>query len=394
MATSFSFWHLIFSPLFSFHPPSRQLRTRECVDTDFFLYCATKSPIIESSSNLRFHPFDIAYPHLTQQFVSAKLDPNVNHWDVIYDFSANDATIPQPHSIIIHTIPPLITLRCFNDGKEIDGDFKDTPIKIAYPSQSEMRVEKGAPTAAPIATESSTSTSADNTASPSVASVESSSTKMESFGSSSIGSSTSSVPAFEAGVAPTLPHADIQSKLDETKSETTTTEPTDKGEATNTPNESSSSSTNTGAVSAAASESVSSDVSAPVVVKEASFSITTSAEDATRALFELAGVTYVPPPTQPVAPVTAAASSPMESSPEPVVDQEKAFENWFTHTPGMVSQTAGSAEPLPAVAAAEAERLKAIEVRRAEAEAKAQEAKAAASAQMKEFYAQREEEQR
>ncbi len=28
----------------------RQLRTRECVDSDFYLYCATKSPIIESSS--------------------------------------------------------------------------------------------------------------------------------------------------------------------------------------------------------------------------------------------------------------------------------------------------------------------------------------------------------
>ncbi|EGB12705.1 hypothetical protein AURANDRAFT_7976, partial [Aureococcus anophagefferens] len=41
----------------------QQLRTRDCADTTFYLYAATE-PIVESSQNLSFAPFNVAYDGL------------------------------------------------------------------------------------------------------------------------------------------------------------------------------------------------------------------------------------------------------------------------------------------------------------------------------------------
>lgn len=46
--------------------------------------------MIEASSNLRFGPFNMTYPHLKEHAERAKLDPLVNKWELIFDFSLKD----------------------------------------------------------------------------------------------------------------------------------------------------------------------------------------------------------------------------------------------------------------------------------------------------------------
>lgn len=68
---------------------SKQLRTRDCVQCDFYLYSQT-DPIIETSSAMRFAPFNGAYNGLRQHFMAARLDPTNNHWSRVYDFNDPD----------------------------------------------------------------------------------------------------------------------------------------------------------------------------------------------------------------------------------------------------------------------------------------------------------------
>jgi len=399
----------------------RQLRTRECVDTDLFLYCATKSPIIESSSNLRFHQFNVSYPHLRSQFAAAKLNPDVNHNDLVYDFSANDDSIPRPHSTIVSVVPPLVRLRCFLDGIEIDGDCTDTPLTTVYPSVVEESVHKtstaasaAAPSpaskpAAPVM-ESFGSNSAAPVASPSP--VAAAATSAEA---ASPPPSAAAVPAFEEGVAPSIPAEMIQ-PTDVSASllaaaPASPAEQTDgavspaASDATAASSVAVDAASTTADVTAAAAAAPSTEaataaspeaVSSPVVVKDASFTILTSAEDATKALYALAGVAYEEP--QPAAPAAsvAAASAPVpavESTPSPV-DEDARLAAWFSSAPGMTTGasvvSAEQAALEARVAEAERKRLEALEKRRADAAAQSASTKAAAAASLQEFYSQRE----
>jgi len=65
---------------------ARQLRTRDCRDCTFYLYCATE-PVIETSTRLRFAPYNAAYPQLGSHFTSANLAPAGNLWYAVYDFN-------------------------------------------------------------------------------------------------------------------------------------------------------------------------------------------------------------------------------------------------------------------------------------------------------------------
>ena len=44
-------------------------------------------PVIEASSGLTFAPFNIGYPKLREQCEAAKLNPAVNRWELVFDFS-------------------------------------------------------------------------------------------------------------------------------------------------------------------------------------------------------------------------------------------------------------------------------------------------------------------
>ena len=54
-----------------------------------YLY-ALNDPIIESSQNLTFAPYNVAYPGLDKQAAQVGFDTTVNKWDLIFDFNKED----------------------------------------------------------------------------------------------------------------------------------------------------------------------------------------------------------------------------------------------------------------------------------------------------------------
>ena len=71
------------------HVACGQFRCRNLYDSVVYLYVAN-DPIIESSNNLTFAPFNVGYPHLDEQVKAAGLNPDVNKWDQIFDFTTKD----------------------------------------------------------------------------------------------------------------------------------------------------------------------------------------------------------------------------------------------------------------------------------------------------------------
>ncbi len=63
-----------------------QLRTRDCGNVTFNLYCKTE-PVIETSTDMRFGPFNGAYPGHEKDMLLADLDPSINKWQSVYDFN-------------------------------------------------------------------------------------------------------------------------------------------------------------------------------------------------------------------------------------------------------------------------------------------------------------------
>jgi hypothetical protein len=64
----------------------RQLRTRDLKNCTFRLLAGT-DPVIERSTDLTFAPFSGAYHGLRKHCESARLDPNDNHWRLVFDFN-------------------------------------------------------------------------------------------------------------------------------------------------------------------------------------------------------------------------------------------------------------------------------------------------------------------
>lgn len=64
----------------------KQLRTRDCFDCSIYLYSLT-DPIIETSEQMTFAPFNGAYCGIERNFTDARLEPTNNHWSQVYDFN-------------------------------------------------------------------------------------------------------------------------------------------------------------------------------------------------------------------------------------------------------------------------------------------------------------------
>ncbi|GMI31154.1 hypothetical protein TeGR_g14947, partial [Tetraparma gracilis] len=64
----------------------KQLRTRDCKNCTFYLYSKTE-PIIETSSEMKFAPFNGAFNGHHQAMLSANLIPEHNLWFAVYDFN-------------------------------------------------------------------------------------------------------------------------------------------------------------------------------------------------------------------------------------------------------------------------------------------------------------------
>ena len=69
----------------------KQLRTRECEDCTFYLYSMTE-PVIEMSTDVRFAPFNGAYPEHLSHMEEAGLDPAMNLWFAVFDFNDDAKT--------------------------------------------------------------------------------------------------------------------------------------------------------------------------------------------------------------------------------------------------------------------------------------------------------------
>lgn len=50
------------------------------------MFCETE-PVIESSANLTFAPYNVAYPQQDQHLAACELSPEENKWDLIFDFT-------------------------------------------------------------------------------------------------------------------------------------------------------------------------------------------------------------------------------------------------------------------------------------------------------------------
>ncbi|KAE8901442.1 hypothetical protein PF005_g11847 [Phytophthora fragariae] len=69
----------------------KQLRTRDCSSCSIYLYSLT-DPIIETSQQMTFAPFNGAYCGIERNFADARLEPTNNHWSQVYDFNDPDKT--------------------------------------------------------------------------------------------------------------------------------------------------------------------------------------------------------------------------------------------------------------------------------------------------------------
>lgn len=74
----------------------KQLRLRDCENLDIRLF-ATTDPVVEKSHRISFKPFNIRAPGMIAGFKSARLDPAINRFVHVYDFTADDPELSKPH---------------------------------------------------------------------------------------------------------------------------------------------------------------------------------------------------------------------------------------------------------------------------------------------------------
>lgn len=91
--------------------------------TTLYLY-ALNDPIIESSGNLTFAPYNVAYPQLDKQAETVGFDTTVNKWDLIFDFTKGETK--DNYKFLEPSQFKIIT-------KEIEG-FEERPVLVfPYP---------------------------------------------------------------------------------------------------------------------------------------------------------------------------------------------------------------------------------------------------------------------
>ena len=102
----------------------KQFRVRDCTNCEVRLFAGT-DPVVETSSNILFKPFNLRLPGLKNSFAAAGLDPAVNRYVHVYDFNAEDTKYPEPHFIVEHDNHGLE----MEDMCEEDG-VPECPIEI------------------------------------------------------------------------------------------------------------------------------------------------------------------------------------------------------------------------------------------------------------------------
>ena len=98
------------------------------------LYCAT-DPIIESSQDLIFSIWNVAYPQLSAQFASAKLDPSDNHYSRVYDFNSAQG---ESHFSVLEAEQEV---RFLEEDADLLGPCEN-PVPVAAPGNEDEQAQR------------------------------------------------------------------------------------------------------------------------------------------------------------------------------------------------------------------------------------------------------------
>lgn len=104
-----------------------QVRVSDSKNVDCFIYCQS-DPVVEKSSNIRFGPYNFAYPLQGEHFIKAKLDIGNDHWSQIYDFDDPSGKNPCWSIISPDQYPGQVS-------KSVDGQPEPenpVPVNVAY----------------------------------------------------------------------------------------------------------------------------------------------------------------------------------------------------------------------------------------------------------------------
>ncbi|CCW61235.1 unnamed protein product [Phytomonas sp. EM1] len=85
------------------HVACKQLRVRDCVGLNICVFTTT-DPVVEMSHHITFRPFHLRLPGLKKSFTTARLDPKLNRFVHVYDFTANEAKLLQPHFTVMYPV--------------------------------------------------------------------------------------------------------------------------------------------------------------------------------------------------------------------------------------------------------------------------------------------------
>ena len=74
----------------------QQLRTHSTTNSDIYLHTTARA-IIEDCRGVRVAPYNWTYPGMEEDYLTAGLDTNINHWDQLGDFNWLSTDRPSPN---------------------------------------------------------------------------------------------------------------------------------------------------------------------------------------------------------------------------------------------------------------------------------------------------------
>jgi hypothetical protein len=94
-----------------------------------YLFCETE-PVIESSTNLTFGPYNVSYPLQDQHAEAADLDIRENKWDMVFDFTDTNETGEKisHHSLIDPSLFKIVE----QPVEGFDDDSMVNPFEIPH----------------------------------------------------------------------------------------------------------------------------------------------------------------------------------------------------------------------------------------------------------------------
>ena len=123
----------------------RQLRVKNCTDATFFLY-SMSDPHIEQSFDMKFAPYNFAYPNQDIDFRKAGFDVNVNRWCKVYDHSGGNG---EGHFSLL---PPNQFQNCEKKLENYGVPVNPVPIPKQYGGELNEEIIPGSakPLTAPL----------------------------------------------------------------------------------------------------------------------------------------------------------------------------------------------------------------------------------------------------